>query len=256
MSNAPRIEVLPDADRLADAAAQRVADAAYDAIAARGRFIVALSGGSTPRSVYARLATEPLASALDWSRVNVLWGDERCVPPDDEASNYRMAREALLDHVPVPDANVHRIRGEDDPAEAAEAYERVLRTVLGTPVGPPQSAPQSRFDLVLLGLGSDGHTASLFPGLAGLHAADQWVAAVHFRKPSISRVTLTAAVINAAAEVVFMVAGESKAGIVRKVLESPYRPDEIPAQLIAPSAGRLTWLLDRPAASELRHVSR
>jgi 6-phosphogluconolactonase len=249
------LEVLPDADLLADTAAQRFVTAANTAIEARGEFIVALSGGSTPRTVYARLAAEPHVSGLDWSRVHILWGDERCVPPDHESSNYRMARLTLLDRVPVLQANVHRINGEDDPADAALAYERVLRALLRTPTGPPPAAPGARIDLVLLGLGNDGHTASLFPGSASLHANARWAVAAYVHAVSIWRVTLTVDVINAAAEVVFLVSGDAKAAIVRQVLEGPTRPQELPAQLIAPTAGRLLWLLDAPAAAELRRDS-
>jgi 6-phosphogluconolactonase len=250
------LEVLPDAQRLADAAAHRFVSSANAAIEARGRFLVSLSGGSTPRSVYERLAAEPCASSVDWSRVHILWGDERCVPPDHESSNYRMAREALLDHVPVPLAHVHRIRGEDDPAEAAMAYERVLRAVLRTPIGPPRTAPASRLDLVLLGLGSDGHTASLFPGSASLQVHGRWVVADYVRAVSMWRVSLTAIVINAAAEVAFVVSGDAKAAIVRQVLEGPAQPHELPAQLIAPAGGHLLWFLDTPAAADLRHLYR
>jgi 6-phosphogluconolactonase len=252
MSAALNVEVLPDASILADAAAQRFVDAANAAIQARGEFTVALSGGSSPRSVYARLATTPLVSSVDWSRVHVLWGDERCVPPEHESSNYRMARETLLDHVPIHEANVHRIRGEDDPVAAALSYERVLRSVLRTPIGSPRTAPGYRFDLVLLGLGTDGHTASLFPGGTSLRATAQWVAAEYVDAVSMWRVTLTAMVINAAAEVAFMVSGDGKANMVRQVLEGSRRPDELPAQLIVPSTGRVRWLLDAQAASELR----
>jgi len=256
MSAASELAVLPDAHRLADAAAHRFVSAANAAIQARGEFTVALSGGSTPRQVYARLATEPFVSGLDWSRVHILWGDERCVPPEHESSNYRMARETLLDHVPVPGANIHRIRGEDDPAEAAATYERVLRTVLRTPSGPPRTDAAFRLDLVLLGLGEDGHTASLFPGAGSLRATAEWVAAEYVHEVSMWRVTLTATVINAAAEVAFIVSGERKAAIVRKVLDGPYSPHELPAQLIAPTAGRRVWLLDAAAAAELQHTSR
>lgn len=250
------IEVLPDAQRLADAVAHLFVSAASDAIDARGRFVVSLSGGSTPRSVYERLAAEPCASRVDWSRVHILWGDERCVPPDHESSNYRMALEALLDHVPVPQANVHRIRGEDDPAEAALAYERLLRELLRTPIGPPQTAPGFRFDLVLLGLGEDGHTASLFPGSASLEVHDRWVVADYVRPVSMWRVSLTATVINAAAQVVFVVSGGAKAAIVRQVLEGPAQAHELPAQLIVPAAGHLLWFLDTAAAEGLQRLSR
>src|SRR6058998_2527552 len=146
------LAVLPSAAALADAAAGRFITAAEDAIASHGQFIVALSGGSTPRAAYLRLGTEALVSRVMWSRVQVLWGDERCVPPDHGESNYRMARETLLDRVPVPAANVHRIHGEDDPAAAAALYEATLRALLKTPAGPPRAAPGARIDLVLLGL--------------------------------------------------------------------------------------------------------
>src|SRR2546425_6103149 len=156
------LEVLPSAAALADAAAGRFVAAAGDAIDSRGQFIVALSGGSTPRDTYRRLATEALVSREMWSRVQVLWGDERCVPPDHAESNYRMARETLLDRVPVPAASVHRIHGEDDPVTAAAVYETTLRALLRTPAG-------ARIDLVLLGFGEDGHTASIFPGSPAVH---------------------------------------------------------------------------------------
>ena len=246
------LEVLPTAALAAEAAARRFVAAANDAIRARGTFVVALSGGSTPRSMYAHLAAEPDASGVNWSRVQVLWGDERCVPPDHAASNYRMAREALLDHVPIPAANVHRIRGEDDPAEAATVYERVIRDVLRTPLGPPRDAPGARIDLVLLGLGEDGHTASLFPGTAALHDTRCWVRAEHVQRLAMWRITLTPVIINAAAEVAFLVSGVAKAAILQQVLEGPRRPYELPAQLIAPTAGRVRWFVDAPAAAALR----
>lgn len=250
------IEVLPDAQRLADAVAHRFVSSANAAIEAHGRFMVSLSGGSTPRSVYERLGAEPCASSVDWSRVHILWGDERCVPPDHESSNYRMAREALLDHVPVPAANVHRIRGEEVPAQAATAYERVLREVLRTPEGPPRTAPGFRLDLVLLGLGDDGHTASLFPGSASLEVRDRWVVAEYVRAVSRWRVSLTSVVMNAAAEAAFVVSGDAKAAIVADVLEGPARPHHVPAQLIAPADGRLSWFLDAAAAAGLQRLSR
>ena len=250
-----RCYVLPTAEALAEAAAQRFAQAACDAVQTRGEFVVALSGGNTPRSLYARLAAPPYATAVPWSEVAVLWGDERCVPPDEAASNYRMAREALLDHVPIPAAHVHRIRGEDDPVAAARAYEQTLRSALRTPNGPPRDAPGARIDLVLLGLGDDGHTASLFPGGPALTNGEPWVVAHYVAAVSQWRVTLTPVIINAAAEVLFLVSGGSKAAIVRRVLEGPLRPHELPAQLIAPAAGRVRWLLDADAARDLEGQS-
>lgn len=250
------LEVLPDAQHLADAVAHRFVSAANAAIETRGRFVAALSGGSTPRSVYELLAAGPFAGSVDWPRVHILWGDERCVPPEHESSNYRMAREALLDRVPVPSANVHRIRGEDDPVEAARAYERVLREILRTPMGPPRADPGFRLDLVLLGLGNDGHTASLLPGSASLRETSRWVVAEYVPAVAMWRVTMTAIVINAAAEVAFVVAGDAKAAIVQKVYEGPVQPDQLPAQLITPAGGRLSWFLDAAAAAGLQRLSR
>jgi 6-phosphogluconolactonase len=245
------LEVLPSPDALADAAGGRFVAAAGDAIHARGRFVVALSGGSTPRGAYERLASEPLVSRVMWSRVQFVWGDERCVPPDQAESNYRMARDTLLDRVAVPAANVHRIHGEDDPAAAAASYEATMRALLKTPAGPPRAVPGARADLVLLGLGDDGHTASLFPGSAAAREQTRWVMAEHAAAASMWRVTLTPAVINAAAEVLFLVSGIAKAGIVRRVLEGPRRLLELPAQAIAPSNGSVRWYLDAAAAAEL-----
>src|SRR3989442_4087636 len=180
------LAVLPSAAALADAAAGRFVAAAGDAIASRGQFIVALSGGETPRGSYLRLGTEALMSRVMWSRVQVLWGDERCVPPHHVESNYRMARETLLDRVPVPAANVHRIHGEDDPATAAGVYEATLRALLRTPAG-------GRTDLVRLGLGGDGHTPSLFPGSAAVHEQTRWAMAARAGAASMLRSKLTAA---------------------------------------------------------------
>ena len=238
------LAVLPSAAALADAAAGHFVAAAGDAISSRGQFIVALSGGSTPRDTYLRLGTGALVSKVMWSRVQVLWGDERCVPPDHMESNYRMARDTLLDRVPVPAGNVHRILGEDAPTSAAEAYEATLRALLRTPAG-------ARIDLVLLGLGEDGHTASLFPGSAAVHEQTRWVLAARASAASMWRITLTPAVINAAAEVLFLVSGGAKAGILRRVLEGPRRPEELPAQAIAPSNGRVRWCVDAAAAADL-----
>lgn len=189
--------------------------------------------------------------------MHVCWGDERCVPPEDPASNYRMAREALLDHVPIPATNVHRIRGEGDPPTVAAAYEQELRTLFATPEGPPPRRPGARFDLVLLGMGNDGHTASLFPGTPAVHetgAAAPWVLAQHVASVSAWRVTLTPALINAAADVLFLVSGAEKAPVLRAVLTGPYQPDLLPAQVIALDAGRLRWLVDAAAGAELQRT--
>ncbi len=268
LRNRNNLAVLPSAAALAEAAAGRFVAAAGDAIASRGQFIVALSGGSTPRDTYLRLGTGALVSKVMWSRVQVLWGDERCVPPHHVESNYRMARETLLDRVPIPAANVHRIHGEDDPATAAGVYEATLRALLQTPGEDDpataagvyeatlrallQTPAGARIDLVLLGLGEDGHTASLFPGSAAVHEQTRWVMAARAAAASMWRITLTPAVINAAVEALFLVSGGAKAGILRRVLEGPRLPLELPAQAIAPTNGRVRWYVDAAAAAELQ----
>jgi 6-phosphogluconolactonase len=245
------IRTYPEAASLARAAAEHFVTLATAAIAARGQFVVALSGGSTPRTTYALLASDEFAARMDWPRVRVFWGDERCVPPDHPHSNYRMAREALLDKVPIPTENVHRMRGELPPDQAATAYQEELEAVLGA---------GGRFDLILLGMGADGHTASLFPGTTALHEQTRWVVAHHVDKQSAWRVTLTPVAINAAVHVIFIVSGAGKAERLRQVLAGPYQPDILPAQIVRPTHGRLLWLVDAAAAVHLRgerdHVER
>lgn len=248
MSHGPTLEVHPGPEELAAAAADRVAALARRAVESRGRFAVALAGGSTPRPVYARLAGDD----LPWASIDVFWGDERCVPPDHDHSNYRMARETLLDAVPLPAARIHRIRGEEpDPEVAADLYERTLRRELGS---PGEGAP--RLDLVLLGLGPDGHTASLFPRTPALDALDRLVAVVRASEPTllppvVERITLTPPAIDAARHVVFLVAGEEKADAVAAVLADEGEDDAWPARHVRPDDGELVWLLDEAAAGGL-----
>ncbi len=249
------VYILPDAAALAAAAAERVVAAAEQAIDAGRDFVVALSGGSTPRATYELVAREPFASRVDWSRVQVVWGDERCVPPSDAESNYRMARESLLDHVPIPAANVHRIHCEDDPVGAAASYETTLRTMFRTSKGAPSTAPGQNIDLALLGLGDNGHTASIFPQSAVVDEQSRWVMADYVAAVSMWRVTLTSPILNAAAELLFLVSGGAKANVLKRVLEGPRNPRELPAQLIVPTRGRIQWLVDRAAAVELETAS-
>lgn len=237
------VRILPDSKRLAIAAAKHFVVLAKEAIGARGLFSVALAGGSTPRAAYALLATEEYAERIDWSRVHVFWGDERCVPPDNTDSNYRMARETLLDGVPLLAQNVHRVRGEMAPEDAASDYEYRLRQFFGDDL--------PRFDLVLLGMGGDGHTASLFPGTAALCEQRRWAVAHYVDSVRGWRVTLTPVVINGALNVTFIVSGEAKAERMAQVLKGPYPPEALPAQLISPVDGRLLWLLDAEAAALL-----
>lgn len=239
-----KIEIHADLNTLAYAVAERIVTLAAGAIEAHGQFSIGLSGGSTPRSLYSLLATEEFRARIDWSCVHVFWGDERCVPPDHPDSNYRMAYSALLNHVPVVEANIHRIYGESDPSQAAAQYERVLREYFGA-----QGHFTARFDLLLQGMGADGHTASLFPDTAAIHERPWWVVENYVSKLDAWRITLTPEAINAAANVIFMVAGADKAETLREVLHGPYIPDKYPAQLVRPENGQVEWMVDAAAAA-------
>jgi 6-phosphogluconolactonase len=242
------VEIFSDERELVRAEAERIVRLAKDAVGTRGRCLVALSGGSTPRPLYELLATPPYATRIEWPRMHLFWGDERCVPPDHPDSNYRMTREALIDHVPLPPENVHRIRGEDPPDQAAVAYERLLRELFG-----PGDAPARTFDLVLLGMGRDGHTASIFPGTAAVTEAHRWAMAVYVDKPrAMWRVTLTTVVLNAAADVTFLVAGPDKAPRLREVLQPGEESHGVlPARLVNPVRGALHWMIDAAAGADL-----
>jgi 6-phosphogluconolactonase len=237
------IIVVDDSAALAEAAAAQFVQTATRALARQAHWAVALSGGATPQAAYQRLAAPDLASQVDWARVHFFWGDERCVPPHHAESDYGMARAALLDHIPVPAANIHRLRGELDPAEAAAAYQAELEGFFGL--------AHPRFDLVWLGLGEDGHTASLFPGTAALRETQRYVVANWVEKLNSWRLTLTLAVINQAVQVTFLVSGSRKAQILQAVLHGPYQPEVRPAQLVQLVSGRLVWLVDRDAAGQL-----
>jgi len=241
------VTVYPDHRSFVDGAAAFIAGLAVESIAARGCFTLALSGGSTPRPIYARLAATDCVERIDvdpidWGKVHVFFSDERCVPPDDAASNYRMACEALFDHVPLPSANVHRMCGEEDPTLAALAYEQNLQSVFCTSAVPA-------FDLICLGMGDDGHTASLFPGTAALREQERWVVAQYVAVALAWRVTFTSALINAARHVAFLVEGAGKSETLRRVLAGPYQPDVLPSQLIQPISGQVHWLVDAAAAA-------
>ncbi len=237
------IRVLPDPPALADAAARYVVEQAQAAIDARGAFSIALSGGSTPRELHLRLSNPPYVDQVDWAHVHVFFGDERCVAPDDPRSNYRMADETLLSRVPIPADQVHRMQGELAPQEAASRYEAELKTFFGN--------DQPRLDVILLGMGDNGHTASLFPGLTAVHEQQRWVVAEYVAEVSMWRLTLTPAVLNLAREAVFLVAGSGKAAMLQQVLEGPFAPDERPAQIVRPTPGEVVWLVDAAAAEKL-----
>jgi 6-phosphogluconolactonase len=242
---APEIRILAESADLYRAAAHEFARRAKRAVQAQGRFAVALSGGKTPRGLYAHLAgDQKLRGQVPWEKVHFFWGDERHVPPDHADSNYRMAYETLLSKVPVLSANIHRIPAEYPAAEpVARQYERTLRAFFRLSAGP-----LPRFDLVLLGLGTDGHTASLFPGTPALYEQHRLVVVNWVNRLGANRITLTAPVFNNASAVIFLVSGADKAPPLRALVAGRQEADALPAQLIRPIAGELVWLVDRAAA--------
>ena len=246
-----KLQICKNADALAARAADVIVAAARQAIAERGRFTLVLSGGSTPEKTYRLLAARERSAQIDWARTFLFFGDERCVPPEDPASNFGMARRSLLDSVQVPQSNVFPTPTVGvSPAAGAAAYGHTMAQFFAI---EPDTFPPPRFDLVLLGLGDDGHTASLFPGKPAVHVADQWVtwSPPGVLPPPVDRITLTFPVLNAARQVVFLVAGEKKAQVLREVLEDNPPADKYPAAGVRPVKGTLTWLIDELAASKL-----
>ena len=269
------VTIFPDGEQLSHAAARYVVQVANEALAAHGRFTIALSGGSTPKKLYGLLALEPYRNQIDWTKAEVFWSDERCVPPDDAESNYHLAYEVMLSTLPIPAGQIHRMPAdESDRVAASAAYEEELRRVFGTD-GVPS------FDLIQLGLGPEAHTASLFPHQASLWETEMRLKSIHplqngvcpqhpqgalgpyanafqrlvipvtVPKPPPARLTLTPPVLNAAKHILFLVTGAEKADAVRAVLEGGYQPEEYPAQIVHPVQGEVTWMLDTAAASKL-----
>lgn len=240
------LRVFADGDSLIEAAAQLFAEIAIASVAERGRFTVALSGGGTPQGLYQRLARPPYRDDIPWAHAHLYWGDERLVPPNDPGSNYAQAARTLIRHLPIPEENIHRAKGELSPHEAVQEYRRQLRRFL-----PPGS---ERFDLVLMGMGSDGHTASLFPGPVSPAESEEAVISVtaKYEGRPANRLTLTPLVFNNARNVVFLVAGANKAETLAAVFSGGYQPEKLPAQRIRPVEGRLIWLVDRAAARRVK----
>jgi 6-phosphogluconolactonase len=239
-----KVEVFPNPEALNREAAQQIAHRAQEAVHRGGRCSIVLSGGSTPRSLYSLLATE-YKEQIPWADCHFFWGDERHVPPDSPESNYRMAMDAVLSRVPASAENIHRVRSENPDAQrAAEQYADEIRAFFG--IGSGQFP---RFDIVLLGLGPDGHTVSLFPGTAALKEREKLVVANWVEKFGAFRITMSAPLLNHAACVLFMVQGAEKAEALRSVLHGHYQPEKFPAQLIRPTNGDLLWLADEAAGS-------
>lgn len=235
------IRVFADAEDLARGAAAFLAERIRAAVAVRGRASLLLAGGETPRRTYERLAEEPFRGAIPWDKIHFFWGDERCVSADDPLSNQRMARASLLDRVPVPPENIHALTCAESPEQAAATYQRELQDHFI--VDPP------RFDLVLLGLGADGHTASLFPGAAALAEPTRWTAVVQRPGDAFHRITLTLPLLNRGRVILFLVTGEAKAAVLAEIFrgEGPH-----PARQVYPDHGELLWYIDRDAATRLR----
>jgi 6-phosphogluconolactonase len=240
------VRIWPDADALAAAAADILAMTIDAAVAAREQGFIALSGGSTPNRMGQLLSQLPYREATAWPQTEIFWGDERWVPESSPESNAGVAKRTFLDDVPIPPAQVHPFPPTGgDPAAAAADYEDELRRVFHEPQGIPS------FDLIFLGLGEDGHTASLFPGTAAIHETERLAVAHHVPKLDAVRLTLTPVVLNAAHRVIFLVSGQAKADILARVLEQREDPDQWPAQIVRPLAGSLEWFVDQPAASAL-----
>ena len=244
--------VEPDPAALARRAAQHFAEMASETVGARGRARIAISGGSTPKAAFALLAdpNQPWRSHMPWNLLDLYWVDERCVPPGHPDSNYTMTREAMLDHVPLPAAQIHRMEGELEPHLAADLYEAELRNSFRL-----EGAELPAFDLIALGMGPDGHTASLFPNTPALHEMNRMVTANHVAQKDAWRITLTCPVINYARSVFFLIAGQDKAQILKEVFTGPRDPERLPSQLIMPASGILTLILDASAAALLPPVN-
>ena len=240
------IAIYADTDTLSQEAAQYVVRVATESIALHRRFTLALSGGSTPKKLYTLLGEEPYRSQIDWTLVDIFWSDERCVPPDDKDSNYLMAQQVLLSKIPIPANQIHRMPADQPDRDAASyAYTLEMQQTIGSEGVPV-------FDLIQLGMGPEGHTASLFPHQPSLHEQQRLVMPVSVPKPPPARLTFTPRLLNAATHVLFLVTGDEKQDAVQAVLEGDYQPDEYPAQIVQPSKGEVTWMLDTKAAEKLQ----
>jgi len=240
-----QIIILDTADELFVRAAEEIAHVAGEAICMHGEFNLCLTGGTTPARTYELLASR-FELSVDWKEVQFYWGDDRCVPPTDPSSNYGMANRTILSKLNIKPSNIHRIHGEHKPADAAREYEDELRRCMHV-----QEGKFPRFDLMLLGLGDNCHMLSLFPGIPEIHEMHRWVVPVEVEDKIRHRVTMTAPVMNNSARIMFLISGANKAAAVKRVLEGNDDPERVPAHLVAPTDGVVTWMMDKPAASLL-----
>jgi 6-phosphogluconolactonase len=243
-----QLHVYDSLDAMSTALAAWISDYIGASLQRKDRFTIALSGGNTPKQLHHLLSASPYKEAIAWSKLHIFWGDERSVPFEDERNNAKMAFDTLLNHVPVPAAQIHVMRTDISPAQSAAEYEKILHRYF------PEAATESRgntFDLVLLGMGDDGHTLSLFPGTTVVHEEKAWVTSFYLPAQDMHRITLTKAVVNQSAAIVFLTTGSAKAHALKEVLKGPYNPDLFPSQVIKPVNGELHWFVDKAAAAEL-----
>ena len=243
MDQINKIQVFQTPEKLTEATAEFIVKTAKDAVSTRGRFAISLSGGHTPERLYTLLSKPPFVSQMPWDKTFVFWGDERCVPSDDPQNNARMAKVLLLNHITIPAANIYPIPVDMSPADAANDYEKTINNFF------KEEAP--RFDLILLGLGENGHTASLFPGTEVVFEKSRLVKEVYVDEQKMFRITMTAPLINQAYNIMFLMEGAGKAEILNTVLNTAYQPEKYPAQLIKPVNGNLYWYMDQKAAALL-----
>jgi len=249
------VEITKNIEELSQHAAEWMVDYIHKTLLLQDRFTIALSGGSTPKKLNLLLASDPFKNRIDWQKLHVFWGDERYVPFHDDRNNARMAFDTLLDHVPVPKSQIHIMRTDIDPEESAKEYERILRDYFPEAVNEKRETinhkPQT-FDSVLLGLGDNSHTLSLFPGEEVIYEKDRWVRSVFVKEINMQRITLTAPVVNLSRSIAFLVSGQDKAEAVSHILSDNYNPDLYPAQVIKPAQGELFWFLDEGAAMKVK----
>jgi 6-phosphogluconolactonase len=241
------LHVYKDSEELSFAAAKWITDRIVETLKGKDRFTIALSGGSTPERLHKILAAAPYKDQIDWSRMHIFWGDERAVPFEDSRNNAKMAYDTLLNFVPVPAAQIHVMRTDISPEQSAIEYEKILHQYFGE-----GSAAGESFDLVLLGMGDDGHTLSLFPGTAVVHEEKAWATSFFLKAQDMYRITLTKTIVNRAARVAFLTTGSKKAHALKEVLKGAYNPDLYPSQEIKPVTGELHWWVDEAAAALLK----
>lgn len=251
-----QLHVYKDAEALSNAAAKWIAETIVDALRHKDRFTIALSGGSTPQRLHKILAATPYKEQIDWSKMHIFWGDERAVPFEDSRNNAKMAYDTLLNFVAVPGSQIHVMRTDIPPDQAAAEYEKILHQYFNSvPGGPTDPLPNS-FDLVLLGMGDDGHTLSLFPGTPVVHEEKLWATHFFLKAQDMSRITLTKAIVNKSSHIAFLTTGSGKAHALKEVLEGAHNPDLYPSQEIKAVNGELYWFVDEAAAAGLEKTER